>query len=234
MSGYSEVLQEEYKEILRRNTLFDGLDDSQINAFIRFAAPEYYDMEPGRTISLSPGGKRRIGVLLEGDVKVYTVDYAGNRTVINVQRNRGFVGTMQFMVDQYNMLYEIVAGAPSKLLVFDPDCVLKADPEMVAVQHRVLVNIMRVQRQLFLNLSDHMVCLAQKTIRDKVLRYLQNKSEQARAYEFDISLSREDMAAYLAVDRASLSRTLGELKREGVIDFRRRHFKILDTKHFHY
>ena len=42
------------------------------------------------------------------------------------------------------------------------------------------------------------------------------------------------LAAYLAVDRASLSRSLGELRREGILEFRKNHFKILSTQHFQY
>lgn len=78
------------------------------------------------------------------------------------------------------------------------------------------------------------MCLSQKNIRDKIMRFLKICSESARSYEFDISMSREELAAFLAVDRASLSRSLGKLKREGIIDFQKRHFKILTTRYFQY
>lgn len=44
-------------------------------------------------------------------------------------------------------------------------------------------------------------------------------------------MTREELASYLAVDRAALSRTLGELKKEGIIDFHKNHFIILDTEY---
>lgn len=234
MSSYAELLSEDNLNRLKSNRIFRGLSDSDIIRFVHIAAPDYMELEPEQTVTLEPGGKRKLGVVLEGDVKVFTVDYAGNRSVINLQRERGSVGTMQFVVDRYNVLYELVAGEASKLVMIDPDVVMVADERIVAVQHRILVNIMRSQRQLFIDLSEHLVCLSQKNIREKVLRFLQIKSEQAHAYAFDVPLSREEMAVYLAVDRAALSRSLGALKREGVIDFHRRHFEILDTKYFHY
>ena len=132
------------------------------------------------------------------------------------------------------LVYEVVAETPSTLAMVNPEVLVVTNEAFVTVQHKMLVNLMAAQRQLFMSLSQHLICLSQKTIRDKVLRYLQIKSEAERSYEFTLSLSREDMASYLSVDRASLSRTLGELKREGVIDFRKNHFKILSTQYFKY
>jgi CRP-like cAMP-binding protein len=87
---------------------------------------------------------------------------------------------------------------------------------------------------MFFELSGHLYCLCQRSIRGKVLKFLNYCVEHYRSYEFDITFSREDLANYLAVDRASLSRTLGELKADGVIDFRKNHFKVLSTKYFQY
>ena len=48
------------------------------------------------------------------------------------------------------------------------------------------------------------------------------------------SYNEKELANYLAVDRASLSRSLGELKNEGIIDFKKNQFTILSTAHFKY
>ena len=132
------------------------------------------------------------------------------------------------------MLFEIVATENTRLMLFTPDSLLIADESVVMIQHKILVNLMASKRQLFVNLSEHLVCLSQKNIRDKILRFLKINSEIARSYEFDIQYSRDELAIYLAVDRASLSRSLSRLKREGVIDFNKNHFKILTTRYFRY
>lgn len=234
MADYTLLLQEENMEILRNNPFFEGLSDAEIAAFVRFADPEYTELEPQQTVSFVPGDRRKIGVILSGKITVFTVDYSGRKTILRTHRDFGSVGTMQFMVNQYNLLYEIHAETAGKLALIYPEKVTVADKRLVHIQHKILFNLMYSQQQLFLTLSDHLLCLSQKSIRDKILRYLQIRSEEARAYEFDIPLSREDLAAYLAVDRASLSRSLGELKRGGIIDFRKNHFKILTTQFFKY
>ncbi len=234
MNDYHELLQEENMELLRANPLLKGLADDEIAAFLQHAAPDYIELEPEHSITVLPGSARKIGLVIKGDVTVCTVDYSGARTVLNVLHDPGPIGGMQFMIDRYNIVYEITANNAARLIMLDPDALLNANPDMILIQHRILVNTMRSQRDLFLRVSEHLLCLSQKSIRGKLLRYLQLKSETAQSYEFDIPLSREDLAAYLAVDRASLSRSLGELKQEGVIEFRKNHFKILDTKYFRY
>ena len=83
-------------------------------------------------------------------------------------------------------------------------------------------------------MTHHLACLSKRTVRDKVMRFLYYYAERTRCYEFTVPYTREELADYLAVDRASLSRTLGELKKEGVIDFHRSRFRILTTRFFKY
>ena len=235
MDKTNEILTEENIRLMKHHLLFSGLDDGELTAFLRHAKPDYIELEEGETLSLEPGSTRRLGVVIAGDVKVFSIDYDGNRTVINAIRGgAGSVGTMQFMMEYYNMLFEVVARERSRLLMLTPDALLIAEEPLSLIQHKIMVNLLASQRQLFINLSEHLVCLSQRNIRDKILRFLKIYSESAHSYEFDIHFSRDELAAYLAVDRASLSRSLGQLRQEGVIDFHKNHFKILTTQHFRY
>ena len=234
MNRYKDLLQGDNLKFFQKHPFFTGLSKDEATRFILHAEPDLIELEPEQHYILEAGASRRLGVVISGSVRVFTVDYSGNKTVLNTLQNYGSVGTMQFMIEHYNMLFEITADAPSLILMFDPLSMTVAKNDIVHIQHKILVNLMLNQRQLFITISEQLVCLSQKNLRDKVLRYLQIKSDKARSYSFDIPLSREDLAAYLAVDRASLSRTLGALKREGAIDFHKNHFKILDTKYFQF
>ena len=54
------------------------------------------------------------------------------------------------------------------------------------------------------------------------------------AKPYYLSLNRGELANYLAVDRASLSRALGELKKAGIIEFKKSHFKLIETAEYHF
>lgn len=232
---YNNTIQyNEYFDTICKHPLFSGLSAEEINAFLNFASPRFYEMEPAQHIRLEPDIERKLGIVLSGTVKVFAIDYDGNKSVLNALRGRGAVGTLMFMMELYNMMFELYADNAAMLLLFDPGVLLKTDADNAVIQHKLLVNLMAAQHDVYITITRHLVCLSQRTIRNKIIRYLQIRSEAERSYEFDIPLSREDMAAYLAVDRASLSRSLSELKDEGVIDFRKNHFIIKDTKYFRY
>ena len=73
-----------------------------------------------------------------------------------------------------------------------------------------------------------MQILSKRTTREKILEYLSNqKKALSLDSNFEINLNRNEMADYLALDRSNLSRELGKLKKEGIIDFKKNKFKLL-------
>ena len=70
--------------------------------------------------------------------------------------------------------------------------------------------------------------LSKRTTREKILEYLSiQKKLLSVDNNFEINLNRNEMADYLALDRSNLSRELGKLKKEGIIDFEKNKFKLL-------
>ena len=231
---YRTLMYGENLELIKAHPLFAGLGEDEIKEFIEFSKPSIIDIEPGRPLLLTTDADKKFGVIIKGGITIFATDCEGNRAVINTLKDHGSLGPLLFMVHYYNLVFELSADVPSRAVLFDPHFLSGTCREIAATQHRLTINLLEYSRGLFISISEHLLCLSQKSIRDKVLRFLFFRCEAEHTYEFDIRLSREEMADYLAVDRASLSRTLGELKRDGIIDFRKKHFKILDTKHFKY
>ena len=70
---------------------------------------------------------------------------------------------------------------------------------------------------------------APKSIRERVLSYLSYQSEINESDEFDIAYNRQQMADYLGVDRSALSAELGRMRDDGIIAFRKNHFRLLTS-----
>ncbi len=65
------------------------------------------------------------------------------------------------------------------------------------------------------------------SIREKVLAYLSQQAQRSGSRSIDIPFNRQELAAYLGVDRSALSTELGKLRSEGILEFRKNHFKLL-------
>lgn len=71
--------------------------------------------------------------------------------------------------------------------------------------------------------------LAERGLRDRVLVYLNVLAKKSGTDLVQVKMSREQMAQYLCVNRSALSNELNKMKREGLIDFRRGQFRLLQT-----
>ena len=92
---------------------------------------------------------------------------------------------------------------------------------------RLSANLLALLAEKNLTLTGKMRHMAKPTTREKLLSYLSAQAARAGGPEFDIPLDRQQLADYLAVDRSAMSAVLGRLREEGVLEFRKNHFRLL-------
>ena len=93
-------------------------------------------------------------------------------------------------------------------------------------QKKLLKNILHVSMQNNLSLSSRIFCTAPKTIRGRLLTYLSAQSMKAGSSTFDIPFNRQQLADYLNLDRSALSKELGKMRDEGLLEFYKNTFKL--------
>ena len=229
MKRYLENIKTGHFSTLHDKVLFNGLTDSEIYEFIQHSRPYYISLYSGQTISLEKQYSNMISVVVSGDVLISSTDSNGNKTYIKTFTEGESSGSLYSILDYSNTLIEIEGKEDSEVILIDPDSLYVTDKKIAVIQQKMLVNLIRSQKGLFNAISERMYCLTQRSIREKILRFLSFCHNSNGSTEFDIPMTREELASYLAVDRAALSRSLGELKKEGVIDFHKNHFIVLDT-----
>lgn len=232
MKRYLENIKAKHFSQLHGKVLFSGLSDSEIYTFVQRAKPYYISLQAGQTVTLDKSYSYMISIVLSGDVLISSTNIEGNKTLIKTLAEGESSGSLYSVLDYRNELVELEGREKSEVILIDPDSLFVTDEKIAVIQQKMLVNLINSQREMFDNLSKRMYCLTQRSIKDKIIKYLGFCSEQAHSKKFDIPHSREDLAGYLAVDRASLSRSLGELKREKIIDFNKNHFIILNENCF--
>jgi len=89
---------------------------------------------------------------------------------------------------------------------------------------------MQILSMRILMLNKRLKTLSHKSIREKIIAFLLDEYDRSKNYQFNISLSRKEMADYLGIQRPSLSRELRKMREDGYIDFYLNTFKILDLK----
>ena len=68
------------------------------------------------------------------------------------------------------------------------------------------------------------------SIREKLLTYLTRQAERTGSATFQVPMGRTELAEYLCTDRSAMTRELSRMREEGLIDFDKRTFTLLDWK----
>jgi CRP-like cAMP-binding protein len=70
--------------------------------------------------------------------------------------------------------------------------------------------------------------ISKRTIREKLLAYLSSQAQCQDSRYFEIPLGRTELAEYLCVDRSALTRELVKMRDDGLIDYDKNCFRILE------
>jgi len=73
-----------------------------------------------------------------------------------------------------------------------------------------------------LNLSRRVEVLSQRTIREKLMCYFLQLAGQADSPSFSLPFTMVDLADYLSIDRSAMTRELGRMKKEHLIEIDKR------------
>jgi CRP-like cAMP-binding protein len=89
------------------------------------------------------------------------------------------------------------------------------------------VNITQTLADEGIRFINKSIVLSRASLNERILAFLGTISERHKGALFDIGMNQEEFAAYLGVNRSSLSSALNRLRRDGTIDFNGNTYRIL-------
>lgn len=127
--------------------------------------------------------------------------------------------------------YSAVAAEPSAIFSFPADIILKSGYLPEKDRQNILNQLLIMLSHLNLQKENHLMILSRNGLRDRIMIYLSMQAQWKKSLSFTIPFSREEMAAYLCVNRSTLSHELSLMRKEGIIDFSKNKFTILKYEH---
>lgn len=201
--------------------LFRSLDEAERSSALRALSVTERAYAEDELIFTAGDRTDRMGLVLSGSVTVESGDVWGNRTILS------HIGSGQVFAETYALLGEAMlvdVRANEGCRVAFLRLTALQSPESWAA--KLTRNLLAVSARKNLTLSLRSFHTAPKTVRERVMAYLGTVSLQSGRSEFDVPFDRQQMADYLNLDRTALSKELGRMRRDGVIDFRKNHFVL--------
>lgn len=170
----------------------------------------------------------KFGLVLDGSVTVESNDIWGNRTILShVGKGQFFAETYALLEDEV-LLVDVRANENCRVRFFTIGSLknLRQINEPWAI--KFICNMLEISARKNLTLSGRSFHISPRTIRERLLSYLNTISLQKHSTEFDIPFDRQQLADYLNVDRSALSNELSKLQNTDIIKFRKNHFILLN------
>ncbi|MFR9144197.1 MAG: Crp/Fnr family transcriptional regulator, partial [Lentihominibacter sp.] len=89
-----------------------------------------------------------------------------------------------------------------------------------------LHNMLLMSTNKNLGLSNRIFCTSSKNIRSRVMTYLSSEAVKSGSMDIVIPFNRQQMADYLNLERSALSKELGKMRDEGILEFRKNRFRL--------
>ena len=213
-------------DVIQQIALFRGMDEAELAAALSALSAKEKTYEMDETILYAGNVSEHMGLVLEGSVTIESNDVWGNRTILShIEKGGTFAETYALLEDE-PMLVDVIANEKSNILFLRIGSLNLLQQDISPWRVKLIGNLLRISSQKNLHLSGRSFHTAPKSIRGRVMAYLNSVSLQKNKIDFDIPFDRQQLADYLNVERSALSRELSNMQQDGLIIVRRNHFEI--------
>ena len=219
----------EHLSVLTTSALFRGIEEADLPGLLACVEARVQTCGRGEILLHCADRTDRLGLVLSGTVHIVREDFWGNRSMV------GLAGSGDVFAESYALTGEplgvsVLAATECTVLFLSAAKMVSGCAQVCGFHEQLSRNLLGLVAKKNLLLTEKMRHMARKTTREKLLSYLSAQALQAGRSAFEIPLDRQQLADFLGVERSAMSAALGKLRDEGVLDFRKNWFRLLQRE----
>ncbi len=215
---------------IQTTVLFRGMSTAEINDALNALSAREKSYRKGDVLLLAGDTTDEMGLVLEGSVTVESNDIWGNRTILSLVEPGGFFAETYAYLSNEPLLVDVTANENCRILFLRIGSVQNLSAEDTSSwQKKLISNLLTISFHKNLILSGRSFHTAPKTVRGRLMSYLNAVSLKQGSTEFDIPYNRQQLADYLNVERTALSKELSKMQKDGILITKKNHFKLLTS-----
>jgi len=175
---------------------------------------------------------RKLGLIIKGSVQIERNDFWGNRTIMDKISAGGFFGETYAITGEALMI-DVFAVEDSEIAFIDVCNILNKDSsdsaDSISLEQKLEFTrlILLISSNKNLKLSQKIMFTSPKTIRERLTIFLTYHSKINNSNEFEIPFDRQSLADYLNIERTAMSKELGKMQKDGLLETRKNKFKLI-------
>lgn len=196
------------------------LEEIRQSGYIRTASykKETLILQTGQIVS-------ELGIVLSGSVNIENIDLWGNKNILSYIPE-GHVFAETYALCQVPMMVDVLAGENCRILFLNINRLMDSENQEHSWYQKLSFHLLQVSLHKNLALSSRIFCTSSKSVRGRVMTYLSSEAVKSGSMEITIPFNRQQMADYLNLERSALSKELGRMRNDGILEFRKNLFLL--------
>lgn len=223
-------MKAEYLAALSKTPLFTGIGREELASFLICLNPSTQEYVKNEIIASEGSPFRGIGCVVAGEVAIQKENAAGERVILSVLKPGNLFGEMAAWSQKPRWPATVQALSDCAVMFIPPEKIASPCTRACRWHSAIIQNMLNILSEKALSLNRKVDYLAMKSMRGKLAAFFIEQQKQEGAALFRMPLNRNELADYLGVSRPSMSREMGRMRDEGIIDFHLATVKIKNMK----
>ena len=211
---------ETYIPLLRQTALFNGVNEKETEALLQHMEAKKRRFDKGNFVFYAGDDINVIGIMLSGLAHIVQEDYWGNRNILTTIQPGQLFGEAFAALPEAKAVVDVIIIEKGEILFISVDSLMNSENALPSAARKVLRNLMGL-------LAQKIRYISQRSTRQKLMAYLSDEARTHRASAFTIPFNRQQLADFLSVDRSAMSAELSRMKKDGLIDYKKDEFTLL-------
>jgi len=213
--------------VLADSLLFSDIDRKDIIQMITCLNPKEESFSRGEFIAQAGEPMKGLGLLLQGSVSVLKENVDGSRIIMNILKPGELFGEMAVFSEERVWPASISALTNSTVLFISPDKIVGRCANACSFHRQLTVNMLRILSDRAMKLNRKVEYMSIRGMREKLCTFFWELYRKQGGNIIHLPMKRNELADFLNVSRPSMSREMGRMRDEGLIDFHLSTVKIL-------
>lgn len=216
----------EYLNTIIKTRLFDNIDKKEIPNILNNFKSQKKLYEKGNII-IDMGDKvEAIYIILNGKIEISKEYDDTRKNIVNIlESGEIFAEAMALSTNKISQITAISLSKSEILKINIKDIFYN---NLEKNKNIFIENLLKIisDKNKFLSMKNDI--LSQKSLRSKIILYLEYMSNMQKSEKINIPYSRDKLAEFISADRSALSRELNRLAKEKMIELNGNKINIID------
>ena len=209
---------------LQKCSIFKGMKNEYIENIIGNINYKIVNYNKGDIIAIEDSECPHIGIVLNGSIEIQRIYESGRSLTVQRFTEGSIFGEAIVFSEMKTYPATIISSSKSRIMFIKNEDII----ELCSNDKIFLGNFMKLLSEKILMLNRKVKTISLCSIRQKIANFILEQVKIQKSERIKLNINKKELAEYLGVQRPSLSRELINMQDDGILEYDKNEFHVLD------